>query len=172
VPALRARIPFLVAVAVIAAAGCGGSGGGAAPSTAATSEQPTRAIAGSWTGTLRQTGLPQFRIAVVIDRGGTATVAYTGIDCGGRWTLDNGDDARRSYVFTEQITHGKGGSCKGTGTVDLVRTERGTVRYRFEGGGVTSSGVLSPGRRSALVAIWRRAGLRIARTAVTSTVPK
>ena len=108
---------------------------------------------------------------MVIDRGGTGTVAYTGIDCGGRWTLDNGGDAQRSYVFTEEITRGKGGSCKGTGTVHLVPAGHGTLRYRFEGGGVSSSGALSRGRPSALVAIWRRAGLRVARAATTA-MPK
>ncbi len=138
-------------------AGCGGSD---SKSTPATKAGATQEIAGQWTGTLTQAGLPPFRVAVLIFDG-AGKVAYTGIDCAGEWRLDSGGDGTGSYVFTETIKSGAGGQCKGTGTVRLERVAANRLRYRFEGGGVTSRGVLRPARMSEWTSIFQEAGVQV-----------
>jgi hypothetical protein len=92
---------------------------------------------------------------------GVGKVAYTGIDCAGDWKLSGGGDPGPSYVFTETINEGVGGKCKGTGTVHLDQFAPKRLRYRFEGGGVSSQGVLRPARSSAWTAIFREAGVQV-----------
>jgi hypothetical protein len=152
------RLIALLSVLAMVLAGCGGSSGGdKTTSTAAATGGPAREIQGSWAGKLTQAGIPPFRIAVVISADGTGLVAYTGIECGGHWKLDTSDAPQ--YVFTESIDAGAGGKCKGSGTVHLVHTPSGTLQYRFEGGGVTSTGFLVPGSAHALTAIFDQAGV-------------
>jgi hypothetical protein len=151
------RLMLLLAVPVLLVAGCGGSSDNAATSTSAIKLGPTPEIGGPWAGKLTQAGIAPFRIAVVINDDGTGLVAYTGIDCAGHWSLDSGEAP--SYVFTEEITEGRGGECKGTGTVHLTHTAPGKLSYRFEGGGVTSSGLLAPASMRALIAIFGQAGV-------------
>src|SRR3954467_10326789 len=96
--------------------------------TSAIENSPAEEIAGTWTGNLSQSGLAPFRIAVVIRADGSGEGAYPGIDCAGKWAVEGG--VAPSYVFVETIERGKGGECKGTGTVHL-RHAGSTLRYRF-----------------------------------------
>jgi len=100
-------------------------------------------LVGTWKGTLHQHGLKPFTATAVI-RGfaGTArnTVHYTGINCSGRWKYLG---RRHGYRFHEKITTGRGGKCKGSGTVTLTVKSPNKLNYVFRGGGVVSRGVLS-----------------------------
>ena len=104
-----------------------------------------QAVQGQWRGTLDQQGIKPFPINVAIV---SATepkrnvVRYGGeIDCSGTWTYL---DAEGPQVrFRERIESGSGGKCKGTGTV-TVEPRDGRLDYRFTGGGISSTGVLSP----------------------------
>jgi hypothetical protein len=108
-----------------------------------------QAVVGDWQGTLRQNGIKPFPIRVTIRSATDPSknpVHYGGqIDCSGAWSyLDaQGPDVR----FRERIDSGAGGDCKGTGTVSL-EPRQGKLDYRFTGGGVSSSGVLSPAQGS------------------------
>ena len=101
-------------------------------------------LRGSWTGELRQRGMAPFRVwARIADPDGSAgnTVRYSGIGCSGKWTAIRGGGP--AHRFTETITAGAGGACKGSGTVTLRPTDDpNALRYVFRGGGVTSSGIL------------------------------
>jgi len=158
-------VRWLVAVSVVVAlatAGCGGSDDNpsGSTSTAATKERSTQGIVGQWAGTLTQAGLPPFRVAALIfSRAGK--VAYTGIDCAGDWKLTGGGDSGPGYVFTETINEGVGGKCKGTGTVDLEKVAPKRLRYRFEGGGVTSRGILRPAGTRVWAKVFREAGVEV-----------
>lgn len=107
-------------------------------------------LRGSWTGRLRQRGMKPFQVwATIAHPSGRAgnTVRYSGIGCRGQWTAL----ARRgvAFRFTETITAGAGGACKGRGTVALRPTgDPNALRYVFRGGGVTSSGILRRYRRA------------------------
>jgi len=136
-------------------AGCGGSSDDDS-TTSAIKGGPTRGIARTWTGNLRQAGLPPFRIAVLIRADGSGLVAYTGIDCAGKWSLDSAKAP--IFTFTETIERGKGGKCKGRGTVHLVH-RASTLRYRFQGGGVTSSGLLVPAGPQDLASVFLKTGV-------------
>jgi hypothetical protein len=94
--------------------------------------------------------------AILTDSG---TVAYTGIDCAGKWKLIGGGDPGPTYVFRETIKKGAGEACKGTGTVHLDLLAPKRIRYRFEGGGVTSHGILRPASSRVYTAIFREAGV-------------
>jgi hypothetical protein len=99
-------------------------------------------LLGRWSGELKQSQLPPFRVMAEIrslSRSARNSVAYTGINCGGRWTYlgRRGD----TYRFRETIDRGRGGKCKGVGEVSL-RREGGRLRFTFKGGGVESRGVL------------------------------
>jgi hypothetical protein len=133
------------------AAGCGsgeqttsdGQPGGAGdePAGAARVSFP----AGRWHGALAQRGLKPFQIRVAIrSRRNPArnTVAYTGIDCAGNWAYlgRRGPDFR----FREVIDRGRGGGCKGVGTVTLRYISEERLRYEFRGGDVASSGFIRP----------------------------
>jgi hypothetical protein len=103
------------------------------------------AVVGDWQGTLEQKGIKPFPIRVAIV---SATdpeknpVHYGGrIDCSGTWSYL---DTRGPVVrFRERIDSGAGGDCKGTGTVTVQASQNGRLQYRFSGGGIESSGVLS-----------------------------
>lgn len=165
-------VRWLLSVLVVAAlvtAGCGGSDDNSS-STAAANGGSTRGIIGQWTGRLTQAGLPPFRVAALIFSG-AGKVAYTGIDCAGDWKLDSGGDSSGSYVFTETINQGAGGKCKGTGTVRLDRIAPKRLRYRFEGGGVSSQGILRPAPTRVWAAIFREAGVEVG-TGTSEPCPK
>ena len=141
-------------------AGCGGDDDTGQTVPAQIPDQASE-IAGNWTGVLSQKGLPDFRVAVMIEGNGTGTVAYTGIRCTGAWTLDHvllSEPAM--YLFTEVIESGVGGNCKGRGTVRLMPRSTGPVSeldYRFTGGGVTSAGVLSRASSDEVFSVFQRA---------------
>ena len=103
-----------------------------------------QAVQGHWRGTLDQKGIKPFPITVAIESATDAkanVVHYGGeIDCSGTWTYL---DAEGPQVhFRERIDSGAGGKCKGTGSV-TVEPRNGKLDYRFSGGGISSSGVLS-----------------------------
>jgi hypothetical protein len=161
-----------LAVLVIAIAGCGGVNDSGEPGGGNTDTQSAaaRQISGNWRGTLHQAKLPPFQIAVDISAGNTAQVAYTGIKCGGEWSLDQVQAPSPShfiYVFTEQINQGAGGSCKGTGRVSVSPIQREIpnepayqqMRYRFSGGGVTSRGLIHRTDPEHIHAIFKQAGV-------------
>jgi hypothetical protein len=103
-------------------------------------------ITGTWTGTLKQTDLPDFRIRADIrnleDRFKN-TVSYTGINCSGHWEYQGRDGT--AFLFEEVIDAGKGGNCKGEGNVTMTPVSEDSVDYEFSGGGVESSGALKRG---------------------------
>jgi hypothetical protein len=99
-------------------------------------------IRGDWRGRLHQQGLPPFTLEATIrspQKARENTAHYTGIDCSGHWSFlgING----KTYRFREVIDRGKGGTCKGVGTVTLT-LHGDEARYVFRGGGVVSRGVL------------------------------
>jgi hypothetical protein len=121
-------------------------------------------LAGDWSGELRQRGLAPFEVAVRIDPDGPTRVAYTGIDCGGHWVLRlAGEDAPPIFVIDELITEGAGDRCKGSGTVTLKPRSKQEpyteLSYSFEGGGVTSRGVLGKTDAAGLDAVFAEAGV-------------
>jgi hypothetical protein len=136
---LRGVLPLAVVGALLAS--CGGD----ADQGRAPSEEPVGFdITDRWRGTLRQTGLAPFTITATIrslGEPGANTVAYSGIDCSGHWRYLG----RRGgeYRFLEVIDRGRGGTCKGVGTVTLRPAGADRLRYAFRGGGVESRGVLS-----------------------------
>jgi hypothetical protein len=154
---------LLLALAVLLIGGCGSDDAGEE-----TTLNNTRQISGSWTGTLHQEGLAPFEIAVDIGGDATARVAYTGIDCGGEWTLDEvRPSSPPGYLFTEQITEGSGGACKGTGTVTLSPIQRHApngpaytrMNYSFTGGGVISRGLLHRIHAGEVAPVFKQAGV-------------
>ncbi|HEX6117749.1 MAG TPA: hypothetical protein VFY99_11675 [Solirubrobacterales bacterium] len=137
----------LLAVAALALSACGEKEEPSASELATTSaSQQTEdefAIGGDWRGELRQKGLKPFSVAAQITGPeGPNTVHYTGIDCSGKWTYEGriGDE----YSFHERIDRGKGGECKGSGTVTLTAVGPAELDYVFRGGGIESRGTLSP----------------------------
>jgi hypothetical protein len=128
----------------------------------------TRQISGRWKGKLHQEGLKPFQVAVDLGADGMGQVAYTGINCGGDWTLDGVQPTTPpGYLFAEEINQGAGGTCKGTGTVSLAPIQAhapnepayNRLNYRFTGGGVTSTGLLRRTDAAQLVPIFEQAGL-------------
>ena len=144
------RYLVLLPLSLALLAGCGNGGAGEG-TTLENAQGVTRQIAGRWRGELHQKGLLPFEIGVDISADGHGRVAYTGIECGGDWTLRGVQQTLPpNYVFTEKIDAGAGGSCKGTGTVTLAPIQRhapnepaySRLNYVFEGGGVSSRGLL------------------------------
>jgi hypothetical protein len=126
-----------------------------------------RELTGDWTGQLTQEGLPPFAIAVRIephDSSSPTRVAYTGIDCGGTWrssgTLESNPP---QHLFTEEIDQGAGGNCKGSGGVKLIprpgKNQSTRLQYEFDGGGITSRGVLSRTNEAGLRTVFEEAGV-------------
>ncbi len=155
------RLGVLVLASTLCCAGCGSGGNDGGTTTAVVS---TPEIAGDWAGTLTQKGLAPFRIAVRISPDGTGRVAYTGIECGGRWTLKSAlaSSPPAGYNFRERITQGTGGNCKGRGVVsigpDSPRAPK-KLGYGFTGGGVSSEGTLHKTDAAGLKPVFDEAGV-------------
>jgi hypothetical protein len=157
---------LLLAIGTLLIAGCGDD---ANPSDVTDPGAGiTRQISGRWKGELHQQGLKPFQIAVDLGADGMGQVAYTGINCGGDWTLDGVQPSTPpGYLFTEEINQGAGGTCKGTGTVSLSPIQAhlpnqpayNQLNYRFTGGGVTSTGLLRRTDAAHLTPIFKQAGL-------------
>ena len=148
---MAGRILCLLAVGIPLLVGCGSSGNPEDLTGLGNSQGITRQIAGVWSGKLRQKGLAPFEVAVKITPSGSGQVAYTGIECGGDWNLDEVQPTTPPrYLFTEVIHEGVGGNCKGKGRVSLVPIQAFSpnepaykrINYTFTGGGVTSRGLL------------------------------
>jgi hypothetical protein len=132
----------LAALAPALLASCGGRGAGGAGSTAA-APRPVSVI-GRWQGRLHQRGLAPFTVTADVRslrHGGDNRVWYSGIACSGSWR--NLGRLGAAWRFREVIRRGRGGKCKGVGTVTLTPATGGRLGYRFQGGGVVSPGVLS-----------------------------
>jgi uncharacterized protein YceK len=166
------RYLFLpLAVLAIWIVGCGSVNDAGEPgATDSTRSAATRQISGNWRGWLHEAGLAPFEIAVNIGASGTGDVAYTGIDCGGEWTLNavrTSGPPHYLYVFTEQIAQGASRICKGTGRVLLSPIQRQIpnepayqrMSYQFSGGGVTSRGFIHRTDAGHMRAIYKRAGV-------------
>jgi hypothetical protein len=157
------RLTLLLALALLPIGGCSSDNSGEV-----TTLNNTRQIAGGWHGKLHQEGLAPFAVAVDIGAGGTGRVAYTGIECGGKWTLrETQPSSPPRYIFTEVITEGSGGSCKGAGIVTLSPIQRHSpngpaytrINYEFTGGGVTSRGLLHRVHSGQVAPFFREAGV-------------
>jgi hypothetical protein len=149
-----------VASSVLLLAGCGSDD----DDHTTTSVAITPELAGDWTGQLTQKGIAPFQIAVRIASDGTGRVAYTGIECGGRWTAKNelASSPPAAYNFREEITQGVGGECKGKGVVSIgpnpPRAPK-TLSYGFSGGGVSSAGSLHKTDAAGLEPVFDEAGV-------------
>lgn len=131
----------LVVAATLNLTGCGSSDENAESNAPGEFE-----IFGSWSGQLTQQGLAPFEVEATIgslDDPSQNTVTYTGIDCGGNWTYEGREGD--AFRFRELIDRGGGGDCKGSGQVLLSPVSANTVSYRFDGGGVESTGELERG---------------------------
>jgi hypothetical protein len=101
-------------------------------------------IIGMWEGSLTQKHVKPFTVSATIgsfDDPKLNTVHYTGIDCEGGWTYlgKEGEAFRfREVIDPNQVR----GNCKGEGVVTLTPTSDGRLQYQFQGGGVTSRGIL------------------------------
>lgn len=145
---LRRMLPALLAsaLAAVAIAACGEKEepDSTAPPPSADTGATEFDIIGMWEGRLTQQGIKPFRVSATIgslDDPKLNAVHYTGIDCDGSWTyLGKSGEAFR---FREVIDPNQAkGQCKGRGVVSLTPTEDGRLDYVFQGGGVTSRGVL------------------------------
>jgi hypothetical protein len=161
---LRRKV-CLVSLGIVLLAGCSDDDAG---NLTTPGEGITRQIAGSWAGKLQQAELPPFKIAVDTTSDGSGRVAYTGIECGGGWTLEGvRPSTPPRYVFKEEINEGAGGTCKGTGTVSLSpiqghspnRPAYTRLNYSFTGGGVASRGLLHRIHAGAEAPIFEQAGV-------------
>jgi hypothetical protein len=153
------RLTALAASVLAAAALLAGCGEKEENLSSTTATAPDAAsIAGDWTGELTQAGLKPFQVAVRIEPPGSVVsrVAYTGIACAGEWAPQQATDV---FVFTETITAGSGGKCKGTGTVTLTPQTADSLAYVFSGGGVQSSGVLARTDAAGLAPVFQQAGV-------------
>ena len=138
----------VVALTVALLVGCGDDSGGDDTGDGNASEQGAGAFAdyditGAWSGKLAQHGLPDFSVSARIrnlEDKFKNTVSYTGLDCSGHWAYQGREGA--AFRFQEVIDAGKGGDCKGKGTVTLTPFAADGVDYNFSGGGVESAGVL------------------------------
>lgn len=106
----------------------------------------TTAIEGTWTGTLTQRMTAPFTVTATIRSfnryAARNSVRYGApLNCRGHWRYLG--RKKTAWRFRETITGGEGATCKGSGTVTLTATgDEDTLRYRFTGGGVTSSGTI------------------------------
>jgi hypothetical protein len=146
VPATRRLLTSSLAAAALLA-GCGGDDA-SDDATIAASPAGFEAVAGDWSGTLHQSETEPFPIDVHVesqDDPKLNVVHYGGeIACSGNWTYLGADGTEVS--FREVIDRGRGGRCKGSGTVRLTTTgDPGRLDYSFSGGGVESEGVLGRG---------------------------
>jgi hypothetical protein len=151
-------LTLALVVPVLLVGGCGGEDNDSGEGNAA------QAIAGDWIGTLKQKGLTPFRVAVQIEPSGSGRVAYTGIECGGTWTMQPEilDSDPPQYGFDEQIEEGAGGSCRGSGDVSIqpdAIAPREVLDYVFTGGGITSRGFLHKTDAAGLKPVFDEAGV-------------
>jgi hypothetical protein len=136
------------------------------------SDPTIAALQGDWKGELKQSGVPPFEVAVSFTPGAPTRVAYTGIECGGTWTVTGTlDSLPPYYLFDERIDQGEGDECKGTGSVSLnpeepCRKPEGEacavyqhLHYEFRGGGVVSKGVLTRVSETELETVFDEAGI-------------
>ena len=164
----RNPIPALLAALAIAAglAACGEKEETVSGTTTSEAEGDFT-IAGDWSGQLAQKGLDPFLVAVRIEDPSTqkpTQVAYTGINCGGEWHFDGLGRAEPAvYLFTEQITTGEGGNCKGSGKVTLTSDDAAPeqLSYVFNGGGVQSIGVLTKTGEAGIAPTFAQAGVTL-----------
>jgi len=163
-----ARSVCVLALGIPLLAGCGGDGSADDLTALGSSQGITRQIAGEWSGKLHQRGIPPFTVAVKITPSGGGQVAYTGIRCGGEWTLtDVVPSTPPEYNFTEKITRGARGRCKGRGSVSLLPIQGFSpnepaykrMNYSFSGGGVSSRGLLHRVHAGAEAAVFKQAGV-------------
>jgi hypothetical protein len=102
-------------------------------------------ILGEWKGQLRQKGLKPFGVEARIaslEQSKRNVVRYGGeIACSGTWEFLG--KRQTAFRFREVIDSGRGGKCKGTGTVTLTPFDADGVDYEFRGGGIESAGTLS-----------------------------
>ena len=134
------RLVALTALAPTLLASCGGAGAG----SGSTPSPQRPGITGRWKGRLHQRGLAPFTVTASIRSlraSAPNTVAYSGIGCSGNWRYLGRRGS--AFRFREVIRRGRGGTCKGVGTVTLTPAGAGRLRYRFQGGGVVSRGVLA-----------------------------
>jgi hypothetical protein len=141
------RAAFASFATAVGLAGCG-DGGASSETGTTTGAGGFAAVEGSWAGTLRQAKTDPFPIEVTVesqDDPKLNVVHYGGeIDCSGNWSDLDGSGSEIS--FREVIDRGRGGRCKGAGTVRLETTgDPDRLDYSFSGGGVSSDGVLSRG---------------------------
>jgi len=157
----------LLALALLAT-GCGSVQDAGEPGAVGTEIGATRQISGNWKGRLHQEGQKPFQIAVDIGADSTAQVAYSGIKCGGEWSLEGVETSIPPlYIFREQINTGAGGACKGTGRVSVVPIQEqkpnepayNRLHYLFAGGGVTSRGLLHRTNPAGLRQVFKQAGV-------------
>lgn len=156
---LRSVAIGLATLLLLTAAGCGGDGTNTvdsdsedlAPELASAVEagdSDPGPLAGTWAGTLEQEGQPSFPVHATIrsltDRAEN-TVNYGGsINCLGNWKFRPNAGSGETVEFTEVIDSGRGGNCKGRGTVSLTATsDPHALDYVFKGGGIESSGTLT-----------------------------
>jgi len=158
----------LLALGIPLLVGCGSGANPDDLTALGNSEGITRQIAGEWRGNLHQKGMAPFKVAVKITPSGSGQVAYTGIRCGGEWSLTGvASSIPPRYQFTEKITQGAGGSCKGKGSVSLLPIQGFSpnepaykrMNYSFSGGGVSSRGLLHRVHAGAEAALFRQAGV-------------
>jgi hypothetical protein len=143
-------LPLLAFALLVPLGGCGDDDddGGGDEITGTMSSDATGAFAeyditGTWSGTLKQQNLPDFRVRAEIRNLNDKfknTVSYTGINCSGHWEYLGRDGA--AFLFEEVIDAGKGGNCKGKGNVTLTPFSETGADYNFRGGGVQSAGVV------------------------------
>jgi hypothetical protein len=153
---VRRLVPLVLVLGLFA--GCGGGG-----DESTGNENVPVGVAGDWTGTLQQKGIPPFQVAVRLDAAGSGRVAYTGIECGGTWTAKRALASAPPFItINERITEGAGGKCKGVGTVTLHPSSSasgGPMQYAFRGGGVTSRGLLHRTDPAGIDSVFEEAGV-------------
>jgi len=162
------RNTCLLLLGVSLIVGCGSGGNPDELTGLGNAQGITRQIAGAWSGRLHQKGLKPFKIAVKITPSGSGQVAYTGIRCGGEWTLTNVTSSLPpEYQFTEKISQGAGKTCKGKGRVSLLPIQGYSpnepaykrIHYSFTGSGVKSRGLLHRIHAGEGAPVFKRAGV-------------
>lgn len=138
---IAAAVLAIAAIALVP--GCGGEEGN---SQTTVTPAGFAAVAGDWSGMLSQAATEPFPIDVSVeseDDPERNVVRYGGeIACSGTWGYLGDEGAE--ILFREVIDRGRGGRCKGVGTVRLSPTaDADRLDYEFRGGGVESEGVLS-----------------------------
>lgn len=131
-------------VVLLGAGALSSCGGRQAAGTGPGATSAPTGVIGRWQGRLHQRGLAPFTVRAVVGSlrdSGANQVWYSGIQCSGNWTYLGRRGS--AFRFREVIRQGRGGKCKGVGTVTLVPVPGGRLGYRFQGGGVVSRGVLS-----------------------------